>query len=167
MAVIPIVALATLAVVFLLFLAYQIWWQSGDEDGIDDLSAVDLEAFRNLTDPEEVRFLRRNLSPREFRRIQRIRLRAASMYISAISRNAASLIVIGRSVSAHAEAEVAAVGLDVVQRALKLKVWCLLSLLKLNATILCPTLLSPSSRIAEHYLYVTSLTESLPRKLAA
>jgi hypothetical protein len=167
MTVIPIVALATVAMVFLLFLSYQVWRQSGDENGIEDLIPVDVEAFRNLTDPKEVRFLRRNLSSGDFRRIQRIRLRAAGMYISVISKNAARLIVIGRSVSSHPEAEIAAVGLDVVQRALQLKLWCLFSLLKLNATSVFPTLQSSSSRIAERYLHITSLMASLPRKLAA
>jgi hypothetical protein len=167
MAVIPIVALATVATVFLLFLSYQVWRQSDDEKVVGDLSPVDLDAFRNLTDPEEARFLRINLPPKEFRRIQRMRLRAASMYISVISKNAAKLMVIGRSVGAHPDAEIATAGLDVVHRALQLKLWCSLSLLKLNAIAICPTLLSPSSRIAEQYLDVTSLTASLPKKLAA
>lgn len=167
MAVIPIIALAAVAVVFLLFLSYQVWWQSGNAGEIENLSPVDLEAFRNLTDLEEVRFLRVNLSPKEFRTIQRFRLRAAAMYISEISRNAGRLVVIGRSVSSHSDPEIAAAGLDVVHRALQLKLWCSWSLLKLNATIICPTLLSPSSSIADRYLDVTSLTTSLPKKLAA
>jgi hypothetical protein len=167
MAVIPIVALASVAMAFLLFLAYLVWWQAGDEDEINDLSPVDLEAFRNLTDPQEVQFLRANLPPKEFKRIQRIRMQAASLYISVISRNAANLVVIGRSVRTHSDAEVAAAGLDVVNRALQLKLWCTLALLKVNATKLCPTLLSPSTRIAERYLDVTSLTSFLPKKLAA
>lgn len=167
MPVIPIIALATVAVVFLLFLSYQVWWQSGNAGKIENLSPVDLEAFRNLTDLEEAHFLRVNLSPKEFRRIQRIRLRAAAMYISVISKNAGRLVVIGRSVRSHSDAEIAATGLDVVHRALQLKLWCSLSLLKLNATIVCPTLLSPSSSIADRYLHVTSLTTSLPKKLAA
>ncbi|MGA7574796.1 MAG: hypothetical protein WBV31_20180 [Terriglobales bacterium] len=164
---IPIVALTATAVLFLLFLAVQVWWQSANSTGIEKLSPVDLEAFRNLTDPEEERFLRANLSAKEFRRIQRTRLRAAAMYISVISKNAGRLVVIGRSVSAHPDAETAAVGLDVVHRALQLKLWCSLSLLKLNLTAIWPTLMSPSSRIADHYLNVTSLTASLPKKLAA
>jgi hypothetical protein len=167
MAVIPILALSAAAMAFFLFLFYQVWRQSGNDRAIDDLASVDLEAFRNLTDPEEVRFLRINLSSQEFRRIQRIRLRAAAMYISAISKNASLLMVIGRSVSAHSDAGIVSAGLDITNRAVLLKLWCSLSLLKLYATIICPTLMSPSSRIAERYLVVTSLTASLPRKLAA
>ena len=164
---IPIIALAAVALLFMLFLAYQVWWQSGNEKRIENVPPVDLDAFRNLTDPEEAQFLRTNLSPKEFRRIQRIRLRAAGMYVSVISKNAAQLIVVGRSARVHPNAEIAAVGLDVFHRALQLKLRCSLSLLKLNANILCPTLLSPSTRIAEQYLDVTSLTASLPKELAA
>jgi hypothetical protein len=167
MALIPILVLAAVAVVFLLFLSYQVWWQSGNAEEIENLSPVDLEAFRTLTDPEEVDFLRVNLSPKEFRRIQRLRLRAAAVYISAISQDAGRLVVMGRSVTAHPDADIAALGLDVVHRALQLKLSCVLALLKVDATIVCPTLLSPSSRIADRYLDVTSLTASLPKKLAA
>ena len=164
---IPVIALATVAAAFLLFLAYQVWWQSGKAGEIENLLPLDLEAFRNLTDPEEVRFLQLNLSPREFRRIQRMRLRAAASYIAVFSNNAGRLVVIGRSASAHPDPEIAAAGLDVVHRALQLKLWCLLSLLKLNVTMIFPALLSPSSRIADRYLNVSSLTAALPRKMAA
>ena len=167
MVMMPVIALATAAVAFLLFLSYQVWWQSSNAGEIENLSPVDLEAFRNLTDPEEVRFLRVNLSPKEFRRIQRMRLRAAAAYITVISQNAGRLVVIGRSVSAHPDAETAAAGLDVVHRGLQLKLSCSLSLLKVNVTMIWPALLSPSSRIADRYLNVSSLTASLPRKLAA
>ncbi len=163
---IPIIAFATLAFGFMFFLAYQVWWQSGHEEN-GNLSPVDLDAFRNLIDPQELQFLKQNLSPRDFRRIQRTRLRAAAAYISVISKNAGQLVAIGRSASAHPDAEIAAAGLDVVQRALRLKLWCSLSLVELNATMVFPTLLSPSSEIADRYLDVTSMTASLPKQLAA
>ena len=167
MVMIPVIALAAVAVAFLLFLSFQTWWQSGKAKEIENLSPVDLEAFRNLTDPEEVNFLRVNLPPREFRRIQRMRLRAAGAYVSVISQNVDRLVVIGRSMTAHPDADVAAAGLDVFHRALQLKLWCLLSLLKLHVTRICPTLLFPSSGIADRYLHVSSLTASLPKKLVA
>lgn len=163
---IPIVTLATVTAAFLLFLAYQVWWQSGQEES-GNLAPVDLDAFRNLIDPQELQFLRENLSPKDFRRIQRIRLRAAAASISVISKNAGQLVAIGRSASAHADQEIAAAGLDVVQRALRLKLWCSLSLMELNATFVFPTLLSPSREIADRYLDVTSMTASLPKQVAA
>ena len=167
MVMIPVMALATAAVAFLLFLSYQAWRQSGQAGEIENLLPVDLDAFRNLIDPEEVHFLRVNLLPKEFRRVQRMRLQAAASYISVISQNAGKLVAIGRSMSVHPDAETATAGLDVVQRAVRLKLWCSLSLLKLNVTMIWPTLLSPSSRIADRYLDVSSLTVRLPKKIAA
>jgi hypothetical protein len=167
MVMIPVIALATAAAAFLLFLTYQVWWQSGKAGKIENLLPLDLEAFRNLTDPEEARFLRLNLSPTEFRRIQRMRLRAAEAYIAVISQNASRLVVIGRSMSIHPNAETAAAGPDVIHRALQLKLWCSLSLLKLNVAMIWPSLPSPSSGIADRYLDVSSLTASLSRKLVA
>jgi hypothetical protein len=167
MVLIPAIALGIAAVAFLLFLCYQVWWQAGSARENENLLPLDLEAFRNLTDPEETRFLRINLSPHEFRRVQRLRLRAAAGYISVISENAGRLVVMGRSVSAHPDPETAAAGLEVVHRGLQLKLWCLLSLLKLNIVTIWPTLRSPSSRIADRYRDVNSLTASLSRKLSA
>lgn len=164
MVIIPAIALGIVAVAFLLFLCSQVWWQSGNPKDSEKLLPVDLEAFRNLTDPEEIRFLRANLSLKEFRRIQRMRLRAEAAYISVISHNAGALVVIGRSVSAHPDAATAATGLDVVHRGLQLKWWCALAILKGNVSMICPTLLPPSGRIAERYLDVSSMTASLSRE---
>ncbi|HEV2730815.1 MAG TPA: hypothetical protein VGV15_12355 [Terriglobales bacterium] len=164
MVLIPAIALAVVAIAFLLVLAYLVWWHSGHAGENAMLLPVDLEAFRNLTDADEDRFLRSNLSPKEFRRIQRQRLRAAAAYISVISENASTLVVIGRSAGGHPDAETAARGLDVVHRGVKLKFWCSLAFLKLNITMIFPTLLSPSTRIADRYLDVSSLTASLPQE---
>jgi hypothetical protein len=165
--VIPAIVFGITAAAFLLFLGYQVWWQAGRGRKVEQLLPVDLEAFRNLTDAEETRYLRVSLSSKEFRRIQRLRLRAAASYISVISENAGRLVAIGRSVSANADAETTAAALDVVHRGLELKLRCSLWRLKLNATTLFPTLLSPSNRIADRYLDVSTMTASLPRKLAA
>jgi hypothetical protein len=164
---IPIIAFATVALGFMLFLAFQVWWQSGHGGESGNLSPVDLDAFRNLIDPQELQFLRENLPPKDFRRIQRIRLRAAAAYISVISKNTGQLVAIGRCASAHPDEEIAAAGVDVVQRALRLKLWCFLSLIELNATMVFPTLLAPSSEIANRYLDVSSMTTSLPKQVAA
>src|SRR2546425_9222969 len=52
---------------------------------VDDLEGctepIDLPAFLNLLDPAEEEFLRANLSPQVFRRIQRQRLLAAAEYV--------------------------------------------------------------------------------------
>jgi hypothetical protein len=62
------------------------------ENPTEHMRAVDLEAFRNLVDPDEEEFLRTNLPSAEFRRIQRERLRAAVEYVSCAAQNAAVLL---------------------------------------------------------------------------
>ncbi|HWZ76652.1 MAG TPA: hypothetical protein VNX87_08945 [Candidatus Sulfotelmatobacter sp.] len=61
------------------------------------IEPVDIEAFRNLVDPTENEYLQRRLSPAEFRKVQRERLRAAAAYIRVAGRNAAVLVAIGQA----------------------------------------------------------------------
>src|SRR5258708_7601202 len=49
------------------------------------MSSLDIEAFRNLVDPDEEAFLRSNLPPDEFKAIQRERAWAALAYMRALS----------------------------------------------------------------------------------
>ena len=42
---------------------------------------IDIEAFRNLTDPAEDGYLRRRLPPAQFRVVRRERLRAMAAYV--------------------------------------------------------------------------------------
>ena len=58
---------------------------------------MDLEAFRNLTDPAEERFLRERLEPADFKMIQRERLRTAIEYVGGVSHNAGVLLSLGQN----------------------------------------------------------------------
>ena len=88
-----------LVLVSLLALVCLLWLAKGRtvsanvlQNPTEHMRAVDVEAFRNLVDPDEEEFLRANLSPPEFRRIQRERLRAAVEYVSCAAQNAAILL---------------------------------------------------------------------------
>lgn len=167
---IPIILLTAVAIVFLVFLISQIWWRyspRGEAAHAGQLTPVDLDAFENLTDPEEEQFLRVSLSATEFRGVQRSRIRAARMYVAALSENAGRLVAVGQSARLHSDPEIAASGLEILQRAIRLKVWCMLSLLRLNAALVFPTILSPSSGLANQYLLVTYMAANLPRKVTA
>ena len=161
-----------IAAVLLLFLASQVWGRyarRGDalQTETSQLTPVDLEAFENLTDPDEEQYLRKNLSSAEFRRVQRSRLRAAKMYVAALSQNAAVLVAVGQSARAHADPEVAAAGQEIMQRAIRLKIWCLLSLMRMDAAFVFPAHLSPSSRVAGQYMLVKYMAANLPDRAAA
>lgn len=167
---IPITVLTLVAVVFVVFLAWQArshFARRNEAPRAEQLIPVDLDAFENLIDPDEEQFLKFNLSPSEFRGVQRSRIRAARMYIVALSENAGVLVGIGQSARLHPNPQIAATGLEVTQRALRLKVWCLLAMFRLSAALALPTILSPSSRIANQYLLVTYMAANLPKKSTA
>jgi hypothetical protein len=164
---IAILILAFAALAFLFFLVYQVWQRYTRTREAGQLTHVDLEAFENLTDPEEEKFLRTNLAPAEFRLVQRIRIRAAKLYVWALSENASVLVAVGQSVRYHPDPQVVSSGQEIAQRAIRLKVWCLLSLIRLNAALVFPTLLSPSGAIASQYLVVSYMAANLPERLAA
>jgi hypothetical protein len=166
----PLIILASVAGVFLLFLILQVWWRYARRNELAQprpLTLVDLEAFENLTDPEEEAYLRHNLSPAEFRSVQRLRIRVAKMYVAAMSKNASTMASVGQFARYHSDPQVAASGQNLVQQAIRLKVWCVLSATRLNAALAFPTVLSPSSAIASRYLAVKYMAASLPGKSAA
>lgn len=61
------------------------------------IEPIDVEAFRNLVDPAENAYLRRQLPATEFRSVQRERLRSAAAYIRVASHNATVLVTIGQA----------------------------------------------------------------------
>ncbi len=78
-----------IAFVLLLAFAYLATRRTRDLQDVDNalttIRLLDIEAFRNLVDPEEEVFLRANLPAREFRRIKRERVQAALAYLKALS----------------------------------------------------------------------------------
>ena len=169
---IPLIILGFISVVLVLFLASQVWLRySHRGDAIQrhspELTPVDLEAFENLTDPEEEQFLRSNLSPGEFRGVQRLRIRAAKLYVAALSQNAGVLVAVGQFARLNSDPEVAATGQELVQKAIRLKVWCLFSLMRMEVAFFFPVLLSPSNKLANQYMLVSYMAANLPGRVAA
>jgi hypothetical protein len=162
----PLVLLASIAVLFLVFLTLQLWWRYSRrivQQSVPQLTPIDLDAFQNLTDPEEDRFLMANLAPAQFREAQRYRIQAAKMYVVALSENAGILVAAGQSARYHADPAIAAMGLEIFQRAIKLKIWCMFALVRLNVALIYPARLSPSGGIANQYQRVTYIAANLGR----
>jgi hypothetical protein len=167
-----IIVAAVMALSLSVFLARQVLARrprSHDAIGMQagELTPIDLEAFENLTDPEEEHFLRTSLSPAEFRGVQRGRIRAAKLYVAALSQNAAVLIAVGRNASSSSDPEIATAGRELVQRAIHLRRWCLLSQWRMGAAFALPAQLSLSGKIANQYMLVTYMAANLPRSVAA
>ena len=124
---------------------------------------VDLEAFRNLVDPDEEEFLRVNLPPNEFRAIQRQRLRAALDYVAAVSHNAALLLHLGQSARRSADARIAEAGQHLVDNALRLRLYSALAISKLCLRIAFPVAVLQPAGIAERYQQMTEGAAQLGR----
>ncbi len=112
---------------------------------------VDLEAFRNLTDAEEERYLKERLTPGEFRAIQRERLRASLEYVERAASNASILLRVGEGARGNADPEIAKAAAELVEGALQLRLYALLAEGLLHARILFPGARWSPSRVAADY----------------
>ncbi len=123
----------------------------------EHLRSVDIEAFRNLVDPDEAEFLRANLSPAEFRRIQRERLRAAVDYVSCAAHNASILMRLadaGRRSPDPATAEAAE---KLVDNAIRLRLYAFHVMARLYLGMILPGARISPVRVAETYEQMTRL----------
>lgn len=101
-----------LGLVLLALFVYAVRGQSRQVRSMEDFRArwqkVDVEAFANLVDPSEERFLRESLPAAEFRTLQRHRARVALEYLGRVARNAQLMVQAGQIIERHnsgAEAE--------------------------------------------------------------
>jgi hypothetical protein len=93
-----LVIAAALALVFILGITVSRSLQISSGTGLaEQIQPIDIEAFRNLVDPEENEYLRRRLPAAEFRLVGRKRLRAMAAYVQVAGRNAAILVRIGQA----------------------------------------------------------------------
>jgi len=126
-----------------------------DEDLSKQVRSVDLEAFRNLTDPAEEQFLRERLSPAKFRAIQRERLGAALDYVGGVSHNASVLLSLGQAARQSPDAQIAEAGRVLVDEALRLRLYSVLTMSKLGFRFVFPNATFQPSSIVDRYQHVT------------
>ena len=157
--------LISAAVMTLLVLLYVARGQSGAVGKVEDLAGytrpVDLEAFRNLIDPREEQFLRDSLSPREFRAVQRERLRAASDYISKTAHNAAVLLRLGEAAARNPDPQIALAGQQLIDRALRLRLYAPLCLGQLYVRMTLPRVPVSLGRFVDNYQRLSGMAAQL------
>ena len=112
---------------------------------------VDLEAFRNLTDPREEQYLKEQLEPAEFRAVQRERMRVALGYVRRVAHNASILLRLGEAARRNTEPEVARAAGGLVESALRLRFYALLAVGLLRARMLVPDVSWSPARMAADY----------------
>src|SRR5690349_3050917 len=78
---------------------------------------VDLEAFRNLIDIHQERFLRERLPASDFRRVQRARYRATAEYLGHVAANARVMSRLGQAARASHDPAVQTQGTELASAA--------------------------------------------------
>jgi len=157
-----ILVLAGLFSLFLLL--YVVRGRRGGENTSDlvaEIRPLDLEAFGNLTDANEEQFLRNNLSREEFRAVQRARLRAAVDYVVVITHNATVLARWGEAAGRSQDPHIAQEGRKLVDNAARLRLYSLLYLAKLYATIMLPGASLSLGPLVDNYQRLKSIAGHL------
>ena len=136
---------------------------ASEDDLATRLRPVDLEAFRNLTDPEEDKFLRDNLSAQDFRVVQRERLRAAMQYVACAAHNAGVLLQVGTAASHSLDPRTAEAGRSLVDRAVQIRWYAILVMFRLRVNLVFPQLELSPAEIADQYQQLSSSLNQLGR----
>jgi len=127
------------------------------------IQPIDVAGFRNLVDPAEDEYLRRHLSPADFRVTQRSRLRARAAYVRVAGSNAAVLIRMGQAALASNNAQVREAALRLVNDALLLRRNAAFALLRIYAAMAWPNYASASAGLIDRYERLNSSAMLLGR----
>jgi hypothetical protein len=165
MIILYILVFAAVASLAVLFLAAR--GRSLRRRDLTDISSqvrsVDLEAFRNLMNPDDEDYLRSNLPPGQFRAVQRKRCLAAAQYVNCVAANAAILLRLGESARSSSDAAVAAAGQELVDTALRLRLYSLMVVTKLYFGAVLPGVKLSPAAIADRYQHMSGLVSQLSR----
>jgi hypothetical protein len=134
------------------------------DDFHDFTQPVDLPAFLNLIDPREEEFLRANLTPQVFRRVQRHRLFAATEYVRRVAKNAAVVVKLGEAAArAEASTEASRLGQELVTAAIRLRAFALLGFSLLYLNMVLPNIRLSLLQIPSRYQALTDAVWKLAR----
>jgi len=160
-----LVAVAFLALGILVYLALRSRTRPVDlEKAASAFRSLDIEAFRNLVDPVEEAFLRKNLSPRQFREIKRQRARAALLYAWEAGRAAMALTKVGQAAQRSSDPTIVASGVQLAENAFLLRLQMVRVSIHLLTEILLPGRQSRSlPPLADQYERAAETLSSLGR----
>jgi hypothetical protein len=145
-----LVVTAVLALLFILGITVSRTLQISGADR-HRLQLIDVEAFRNLVDPQETDYLRHRLPAPEFRRVQRERLRATAVYVRVAGRNAAVLALLGQEALSHSDRQTAEAARQLVDSALLLRRHAALALIRTYVSSVWPTADSAATGLVRGY----------------
>jgi len=140
-----------LIAVALLLHAFRRCCTVADLSELDSIRSVDMAAFRNLIDSTENKYLMECLTKSQFRKVQRLRLRAALDYVDRTKHNCTVLLYLGKSACCDRDAKVSAAALDVVSSARRLWINTLLTTGAIYAEIVLPEAKICIERVVDIY----------------
>lgn len=112
--------------------------RTGIDGAITLIRSIDVEAFRNLIDPDEEAFLRDNLPAREFRAIKRERAWAAVQYVRYAGKAAVLFARAGQDAQRSPDPAIAESGMQIAHSALRLRLYTLKAGLRLLLQAVVP-----------------------------
>lgn len=116
------------------------------------IRALDIEAFRNLVNPEEEEFLRASLPPAEFREVKRQRTRAALAYVRSLSDVSLQFARFGSAAQRSADPTLAGLGRQIATSGVYLRVRTLDAKARLTLALTFPALPSrPLRSLLDQY----------------
>jgi hypothetical protein len=122
------------------------------------IRSLDIEAFRNLVDPQEEEFLRTSLPAQEFRRIKRERARTALVYVRELSKASLQFARFGDAAQRSPDPVIAAWGKQIANSAIYLRLRTLDASVQLILSATFPDLPPrPLRSLLEHYDRATCL----------
>lgn len=125
------------------------------------IQSVDLDAFRNLIDPQEEAFLRDRLSPKQFRRIQRERMGAAIEYVACAAQNARVLLRLAQDARQCDDPVTAESAEKLMESAIQLRLYAMRAMGRFYVAMLIPGTGLSDVRIADRYEQMTRLVVRL------
>jgi hypothetical protein len=126
------------------------------------IQALDIEAFRNLMDPEEEAFLRAQLPVQEFRALRRERVHVALAYVNELSRVALQFARFGDASKRSSDPSIAASGRQIANDAISLRMLALNARVRLTLAGVFPGLDTSSVRpLIDRYDQAAGLLQDL------
>jgi len=125
------------------------------------IETIDLIAFRNLIDPDEARLLRKNLPSATYRKVQRLRTRAAIAYVQSVYRNAGLTIRLAQRLMSSADERVTQQAYQIQELSIRTRVNAIKSLFKLALAFALPGATFSIQELAVCYVNVAERIESL------
>jgi hypothetical protein len=125
------------------------------------IETVDLIAFRNLIDQDETELLRTQLPSRAFRKIQRLRIRAAIAYVRSVYRNAGVTIRLAEQLISTPDRIIKEEAQQIQDLSVQARIYAMKSLLKLQISLLLPSAAFSIQEVAVSYSNVAERIESL------